>query len=755
MKNKIFIILVILVLLASIPLNVSAQTGSPTPTPGGPGLPTVAGDTATVTFAQLGFRNDTLSSPYDTTRLLFSVPPNWRLKLGAQVVIDYEIVFSGTDIAKLVNGTNPFGGVVTISFNKKIIGTIPLDKAGSNTVQFQLPADSLAVVREDGRHQLNFTLNTQFTCYYDLRAKVTIKTSSLFVLPFDISAPVLDLGKLPAPFHLDNAMLPEHTVVAYPDSATTGEVQSALNIMAGFGSMIGDTTDFNMVNSGALSEDDLKSNNLIFVGKPGGFNLLSKVNFPLAVANGNFTNLPATSANDGVLQMAPSPWNPDKVVMLVSGNSDDAVARAAFAASSGRVFTYGNPTLSYVSNVQLLGKTIPTVEDFTLKQLGYQTVTSSGVGLLSVDYVFSVSNSQVTSKDGYIDLVYYHSGLLDYGQSSLSVSLNNQVINGTAFTKDTEKLSTLRISIPTGLLRFGQNHLVVGARMLIFDFCDTSGFSTPWLTISDQTLIHIPVGQAPGLVSQSALDLKSFPSLFTTHSDLGDLGFVLAKANNDSFIIAGKLAYNFGVVASPGLPNIAAAFADAVPDDIKNNRSMIVIGKASVLPFVKEINDRLPAPFDFNDNTASEKNMQISYRIPAGVSVGYVELAGSPYNPAKSILVLAGNTDQGVNMAGDALLVPDLAYQLAGLFAVSNGKKIATSVTPTDFSVVGKAVPEAVPTVNLPLIPTPAAGIKSALPAWLLPFLGFSVLAIVVILIYVLATALMRRRSPKNENPPD
>lgn len=753
MKNKVFIIFVILILLASFPLNVSAQSATPTPTPGGPGVPTIEGNTAKVTFAQLGFRNDTLTSPYDTSRVLFSIPPNWRLKEGGEVVIDYDIVFSGTDIAKIVNGLNPFGGAMTVSFNQKIIGTIPLDKAGSNTAHFSIPADALVAVREDGRHQLNIVLNAQFTCIYDLHANVVIKSTSQFILPFEVSSPLLDLAKLPAPFHLENALIPDRTVVVTPDNASSNELQAALNILAGFGSMIGDTADFNLVNVGALTDNDLKSSNLIFVGKPGGLDLLSKVNLPLAMANGNFNNIPADSAKDGILQMALSPWNPEKAILVVSGTSDDAVAKAAYAASSGGIFTYNNPVLSFVSNVQLLNENIPSVEDFTFKDLGYKTVTLSGVGQVTTDYIFSISKDQVATKDGYVDLVYYHSGLLDYGQSSLTVNLNNQVINGTPFTKETEKLTTLRINIPAGILRFGQNRLVVTARMLISDSCDTSGFSTPWLTISDQSLIHIPVTQSAGPVSQSALDLKSFPYLFLTHSDLGDLAFVMPKASPAGLKIAGKLAYDFGVNATPSLPNLAAAYADAVPDDIRNNRSMIVIGKASTVPLVKEFNDRLPAPFDLNDNTASEKNMQISYRIPAGVSVGYLELIASPNNLEKAILFVAGNTDQGLDMAGNALVTPDLTSQLAGLFAVTNGTKIATSVLPSSFSVIGNAVPGALPTINPPVVPVATPATKMAAPFWLLPFIGLSIIAIVAVLIYVMATAVARRRSPKIETP--
>ena len=142
--------------------------------------------------------------------------------------------------------------------------------------------------------------------------------------------------------------------------------------------------------------------------------------------------------------MAISPWNESKAVLFVGGNSTDAVIKAAQAISSGRILIYENPALAYVADVQLLSRTLPVVEDFTLQSLGYKTETVSGIGLNSVQYLFNASKEQLNSKDATIDLIYYHSGLLDYGLSSFSVELNNQVIASAAFSKESEQLTTLR-----------------------------------------------------------------------------------------------------------------------------------------------------------------------------------------------------------------------------------------------------------------------------------------------------------------------
>jgi hypothetical protein len=432
--------------------------------------------------------------------------------------------------------------------------------------------------------------------------------------------------------------------------------------------------------------------------------------------------------------------------MLVSGNSIEAVDKAARAVSSGRVLTYENPALAYVAEVQPLADSLPVIENFTLQSLGYKNETLSGIGLNSVQYLFNASREQLNSKDSYIDLIYYHSGLLDYGYSSFSVELNNEVISSTPFTKESEQLSTLQVKIPPGLLRFGENRLTVSARMLTTTSCDVTGFSDPWLTISDQSSIHLPATTDVNSITPSLLDLKFFPNLFMTHSDLGDVAFVLPKTAPSTWKIAGQLAYELGRNSNPLISNLEAVYAEDMPQQVLDENSLIVIGKASTIPLLSQINNQLPAPFDIASDTASESNMQVIYRIPKGMSVGYLELLNSPFNVEKPILVLAGNSDDGLVMAGNALLLNELRNQLTGVFAVTNGTQIATGSASSVFSAVGTLVPPQASVISTPFPVTSNAPVALAPPSWLLPMLVISGVAILLIIGWVLVNAFSKKR---------
>lgn len=748
MKKKMFLVLGILsifILLAS-PLRAAAQAPEADALPQQYAAIEVNGNKATVPFGELGYRERTLLSPFAITSILFSTPLGWKLIPGGEIELHYDVLLSGADVNKIIDTKNPYGGSLLLTLNDQLIGSIPLDEIGSHTIRLEIPDAALTSTREDGRHQLSISLDASFSCDYDINARVVIKPTSFFDLVFEESSPALNLSRLPNPFFLQNSFIPDSTLVVVPDDPGALEIQAALNVMAGFGSMISSAYNMELITAGQLSGIDRSLYHMIFVGTPDHLGVLSEVNFQIPVANGKFVNLPPKSEGDGVVQLALSPWNPNKVVMMVGGNSEEAVVKAGQAVSSGRIFVYENPALAFVSNVQVLSETLPVVEDFTFENLGYVTQTLSGIGAPSQQYLFYVSKEQVLTKEAYIDLVYYHSGLLDYGVSSFTVDLNGQAIASTPFSKESEQVTTLRIKIPPGTLRYGENRLDVKASMVILPSCDVSGFSNPWFTVSNQSSVHLPVVNGSSLAEPLLKDLKFFPELFVTHSDLGDMAFIFAKSDAASWKIAGKLAYNLGQQFNPLIANIQAAYADNVPQDIHDTKSMIVLGLASELPFLAEFNNLLPAPFDLSNNTASERQMQVVYRIPDGVSVGYLQLMLSPYNAEKSILVVSGNDSKGVTLAGNGLIQSDLQSQLAGVFAVTNGTQIATGNASSPFSVVGEVAPGSQEIMTTPVPDLGGVPVTES-PVWLLPVIAVSVLTILGVLGYVAISAIMKNRS--------
>ena len=746
--NKKYIALIgIFILTFLSPVQVAADSFGLNPNePGRSSFSQVDENSISVSFAELGYSDTHLVGPLDSARRIFSIPANWLLAPGGEVVLNYDVLLTGADVGRLASGDNSYTGTVTISFNNKVIGNIRPDSTGSKTATFVIPPEAVTSIRENGQHELNIQLNAQLDCAYDIHTEIIINSTSLFILPFDFTSPELNLARLPAPFYFRNSLLPDKTFLVVSNESTPEELQSAMIVMSGFGSLVESNFDIHLVTEDQLTNEELAIGHLIFVGMPGKFSLLKDVEFPLPVQGDGFGNLPAQSNDDGVVELAHSPWNPNKIIMLVSGLNSAAIRKAAQAVGSGKMVVFQNQAVSLIQDVHELSTNLPVVEDFMLKDLGYENETISGLGVAQAVYNFNVSKEQLNSKDGFLNLVYYHSGLLDYGVSSLSVELNGQVIVGTPFTKETEQITELKVKIPRGLLRFGDNELKVLAQMEPNLSCDFSGFSEPWLLVSNQTSLHLPVNvDDVNGVGFTRIDLKNFPDMFQRQSDLGDVAFVLAEGDASGWKIAAELAYILGANSNPSISNMSAVYAGDVPEEIRKGSALIVVGKASDLPILSEINDSLPAPFDLEANTAEQRGMQIVYRIPEGVDIGYLELAASPFNPDNLILIVSGNSDAGVLLSGVALSAGNMKDQLTGVFAITNGIQVVASEGLAQFSGVDAIVPNSVPIVLTPLPSPSSENSNITRPKWLFPLLLVSAVTLFGIIAYVVVGAFRRK----------
>ena len=77
-----------------------------------------------------------------------------------------------------------------------------------------------------------------------------------------------------------------------------------------------------------------------------------------------------------------------------------------------------------------------------------------------------------------------------------------------------------------------------------------------------------------------------------------------------------------------------------------------------MLPWLSWINASLPAPFAPSSDIAVERGMRVTYRLPEGTDLGYVQLLSSPWNSARTILAVMGSSDKGLTWAGNAITDP-------------------------------------------------------------------------------------------------
>jgi cellulose synthase operon protein B len=688
--NKLFRFVFFAVMLASILSSLVFTTGNAAPlgqTPTGtPTDPIAPGSGAVILFDMLGQTDTLLRGPYGTMNVRFGLPGNWAFEEGGslQLIVTASLI---TDAPQTVADGQFIGSTLNVSYNKDAVATIPL-LAGSNvTYNVPIPLSALDSPFNDGRHEISLFLDAGNDCSDTTRhTSIVISSSSHLTIPYTEQAPSLGLTNLPRPIYQRDSIFPVTAVLVVPDAPTAQEMQAALTVAATFGRMSSGEMEVSLVPMSGLTEEMRTNSQLIFVGKPSTLPLLQGVPMPSPVQSNAFTAA-GIQEDDGVLQLALSPWNTGRAMLVVGGNSDAGVIKAAQALSSENIQTVGDHNLALIANVtppnapNQINAALPQ-EARTLTDLGYDILTMNGVGRSEAYVRFTLPPGYVAAGDTYLDLMFNHSGLLDFARSGLTVFMNGNLIGSVLLSQQTAATATQRIKIPLSSLTTSNNELRFQVDLAPLSQCSFLDSSNLWLTILPESVLNLPM--RPATAGTVALrDLSSYPHPFSSEPTLSSLAFILAKNDPSTWDTAARIALQLGRQAAGALFNLAVAYDGEVPDDIRNNRNLIVIGLPANMQLLSEINESLPAPFEKGTNVAVLPGQQVAYRFPADSDLGFLELLASPWNSQRVILTVVGTSPNGVQLSGNALTNALLRNRLKGNFVLVNGESLSVADTRT------------------------------------------------------------------------
>ena len=743
--------LLCLMMLVSLAAAAQAQGATPaTPTPTVTPV-TVVGSASgdQIAFSQLITSDITLTGPFDSNSFLFGLPAAWQLTRGPRLDLAMAVSFN-TAIAS--NGKYNLGaaGTLTIQMNNEILAVVPLNQLGEIVLHFTVPLKAMQSTRTDGLMELRFSLDSGWTCDYNENMVVVIHNSSVITLPHQLSAPNTDLLKFPAPIFQQGLTFSDSALVIIPDHPSAVELQSALTVAAGFGNLTAGGLALDLATMGQLTPQQVTNNHLILVGRAQSLSpLLVQLNLPMPVLNDQLRNT-GGAADDGIVQLVDSPWSVDKAVLVVAGNTDAGVLKAAQALSTGKFRTNLYPNLAVVQQVQATVQPVSVPIDQTLHDLGYGTVTTNNLGVNYVDYSFYIPPGQTLGTGAYFELLYGHSALVNYARSGIVVVINGSPIGSVAFSDATAStaVNSTKFTIPPAVVHTGTNTIEVRINMIPVDRCTQPNLSGTYANIWPESNLHLPLALTT-INTVSNFDLATYPAPFNYDPSLAATAFVLPKDDWQSWRSALSVARYLGNVSHAQFISLAAFYADNVPMTERSKYNLILIGRASQLPIVGEVNNLLPAPFAGNSDQAAEPKMQVTFRIPPNTAVGYVELLPSPWSSNKAIVAALGNTEQGVGWAASHLIEP-LSWVLKGNFAVINGTQVLTADTriTSIASLVsadsGTSVPpvQAVAPSLSPTSPTPVYQ-----TGWILPVLMVTILLIILTILIVVYINWMHNHS--------
>jgi hypothetical protein len=449
-----------------------------------------------------------------------------------------------------------------------------------------------------------------------------------------------------------------------------------------------------------------------------------------------------------------SPWNSDNAILIASGNTDEGTIKSAQALSAGALRP-GTPA----NNVAIVDKVMSaparyTYEvDQTFADLGYRTAEMNDIGVNYESYEFYIPHGQTVTEEAYLDLLFGYSALIQYDNSGIVIRLNGKPIGSIALTAQSaqQSINRVRVQIPKEAVISGVNEIELRVNLDPVDRCTNPDLEGIYANIWPESLLHLPLTQVT-VPAELNFNLNLFPAPFQYTPSLETTAFVLQNDDFNTWREVFKVAAYLGDVTNGNISTFKTYFGDNVPEEERGNYNFIVVGRPSQMPFMAELNEYLPAPFETGSDLASEPQMQVEFRINPSTPVGYVELFPSPWNDENVIVAALGNTEKGIFWAVSHLVEP-LSWDMAGNFTAISDKQVFTAdtrlsiLTPNiisegDQELVVEALPPSI--VEDDFAPPPAYR-----PAWLLPAIEGSIVLIGIIIVAVLITSRSRKRSHK------
>jgi hypothetical protein len=452
----------------------------------------------------------------------------------------------------------------------------------------------------------------------------------------------------------------------------------------------------------------------------------------------------------GVIQLVNSPWSASNVVVLVSGNSDAGVIKAAQAVSTGVIRPHRFPNLAVVENVQPPQANqvdFPTSETNTFASMGYSNSLFDLRGFNVETYEFQIPLGWTVSENAYFELAYGNSSLLDFGQSGIVVLLNETPIGSVRFDSETSKnaINKVKMNLPQSAIIPGENQLEIQAYIYPNDICTPPQDEGNWINIWNDSVLSTPLTQKQ-MDMTTAINLTEYPAPFVFDFELNSTAFVLPENDLDAWRSAVKIASYLASQANTPIVTLSAFYGSDFPVDKRQNYHVIMIGKPSQLPIVDELGQLLPVPFEVGSDKAIEGNMRVIFNIPEDVPLGYVELLSSPWNSENVIVAILGNTTQGQVWAASAMTDATLRNQISGNLLIVNGVQVLASDTRL-FPISGNPpATEEMPDVSILATPEASPQPVSQGQNWipLALIIGFS-LIILIIFIVLIGPYLQRR----------
>ena len=569
---------------------------------------------AAFTFKDLGEKTLTLRAVYDQSTLTFNLPAGrvvQRAVLNLDLSHDKKLLPEISDLTIVLND-EPAANII-----------LSPENAARSVISIEIPPAAFI----PGENKFVFRLKQRLRASgcgdvgsKDLWTRIH-SSSSLEIETVDVPISA-DLSRYPRPFTALTTLADSPQVLfVLPDAPSAAELTAAAGIAAALGQSAGwKQPPLQAVTVSQLDAVAAANNHLFAIGSPA-------------------RNPLAQNAAPGLTEL-PSPFNPNRLLLAVSGSTDAELAQAGnLLATSSAWADFSGATIA----PQTVSPRPAPVHSTraTFAELGFTDRRARGIGLHDLYFPIDIPYNWKPTSDASIEVRFSHASVrLDAATSKMSAFINGFKVADVNLTKRNDVRGRLVIQLSPRQIHPGRNwlHLAFDLHVKKED-CNFRYLQEAWAIVSaEKSAVNLAhVNSAP------PLELRYLPSPLVTPEDLSADIFVLAPQPTPAELTAlVRTAAKLGTYSAADGLRPRAVSADAFDPAAAPDAHVIAIGLPPTNGLLAQYDSALPQHLSIT-NAAQQTNQEVLDPLPPSIEYhsGYIQVLPAPWDSRGTLMVLS------------------------------------------------------------------------------------------------------------------
>lgn len=700
-----------------------------------------------IQLAALGYGNDTLRGPLVSADWFIPGPADFLLgspRPGDITTIDIDIIPS--ELLARESVMVVFWNGIPIH-DRQIGGT----SGAPQRIKVNVPFERIdpEVNRLSVQAQLRLDIDTCEAGSVDSPARhLTIMSTTSVTYSFAEPrvarpAPVRpDLASYPLPFFSSTHPQPAPVRFIVPDQPTASELTSLARVAAQLGQFAGDRgLKVELQRAGQVRQDDLARTHLVFLGKRGALPLLRTLqNAPVSQdANGFLDRSGRPLGEDtGVLMVMPSPSSNARALLVVSGQSDRAVEKAALALAGRDGIAALRGTSALVTDAVPFSAQSDSLAVTRLSDLGRRDDQVNGVGDHAISFTAFLPAVPRDSSVPF-DIAVSHSGLLDQNRSSMRIVVNDLPLESVAFRDLAPVHAVRRIDLPGPALRPGANGVRIEFSLRLpgiqeREACNAIPVEQAWAVLHADSALYPPASIARAGAEPS---LGTYPYPFHRSGRIDEVLIVVPQDLGSNAQALAQFLCEVGRGTRAGLlrPTVVTAQQfDPARDPI--DKDVILFGLPQESPVMGSLGGRLPVEVGADQRLVLARELTV--RVADLERLGVVQEIVSPWSDGRAVLVVTGTSAEGLDYAVESLRQRALSGNVVIATLQRPRAPVAGAVPTPSPLAYGGPPPIGLDVTSYRLRPQVLAATQEVRPPWIL--IAAAVIGLIAVLIVVFQT---------------